>query len=90
MPLFTAPPSAPPRAPGTHTARDASNTAGSSTGGGGAHWSTRLMHPEGEIAVGRVAERTGILDALSTMGTTLLEALASSSPGARRWFQADL
>jgi L-lactate dehydrogenase (cytochrome) len=48
---------------------------------------TRLMHVEGEIAVGRVAERTGIPHALSTMGTTSLEALAAAAPGARRWFQ---
>ena len=48
---------------------------------------TRLMHTEGEIAVGRVAERTGIPYALSTMGTTSLEVLAAAAPGARRWFQ---
>lgn len=48
---------------------------------------TRLMHVEGELAVGRVAERSGIPHALSTMGTTSLEALAAEAPGARRWFQ---
>ncbi len=48
---------------------------------------TRLMHTEGEAAVGRVAERAGIPYALSTMGTTSLEALAAAAPGARRWFQ---
>jgi L-lactate dehydrogenase (cytochrome) len=48
---------------------------------------TRLMHTEGEVAVGRVAERVGIPTALSTMGTTSLEALAEAAPGARRWFQ---
>ncbi|MGY1809741.1 alpha-hydroxy-acid oxidizing protein [Blastococcus sp. SYSU D00669] len=48
---------------------------------------TRLMHTEGECAVGRVAERTGIPYALSTMGTTSVEALAEAAPGARRWFQ---
>ena len=48
---------------------------------------TRLMHTEGETAVGRVAERVGVPYALSTMGTTSLEALAASAPGARRWFQ---
>jgi L-lactate dehydrogenase (cytochrome) len=48
---------------------------------------TRLMHTEGEAAVGRVAERVGIPTALSTMGTTSLEALAAAAPGARRWFQ---
>jgi L-lactate dehydrogenase (cytochrome) len=48
---------------------------------------TRLMHTEGETAVGRVAERAGIPYALSTMGTTTLEDLAAAAPGARRWFQ---
>jgi L-lactate dehydrogenase (cytochrome) len=48
---------------------------------------TRLMHTEGETAVGRVAERAGIPYALSTMGTTSLEALAAAAPGGRRWFQ---
>jgi L-lactate dehydrogenase (cytochrome) len=48
---------------------------------------TRLMHTEGETAVARVAERTGIPHALSTMGTTSIEALADAAPGARRWFQ---
>jgi len=48
---------------------------------------TRLMHTEGEGAVGRVAERVGIPYALSTMGTTSMEALAAAAPGARRWFQ---
>ena len=41
---------------------------------------TRLMHTEGEPAVARVAERTGIPYALSTMGTTSLEALAAAAP----------
>jgi L-lactate dehydrogenase (cytochrome) len=48
---------------------------------------TRLMHTEGEAAVGRVAERVGVPYALSTMGTTSIEALAAAAPGARRWFQ---
>jgi L-lactate dehydrogenase (cytochrome) len=48
---------------------------------------TRLMHTEGESAVARVAERVGVPYALSTMGTTSLEALAAAAPGARRWFQ---
>jgi L-lactate dehydrogenase (cytochrome) len=48
---------------------------------------TRLMLTEGETAVGHVAERAGIPYALSTMGTTSLEALAAAAPGARRWFQ---
>ena len=48
---------------------------------------TRLMHSEGESAVGRVAERVGVPYALSTMGTTSVEALAAAAPGARKWFQ---
>lgn len=48
---------------------------------------TRMMHTEGETAVARVAARAGIPYALSTMGTTSIEALADAAPEARRWFQ---
>lgn len=48
---------------------------------------TRMMHAEGELAVGRVAARTGIPYALSTMGTTSIERLASALPATRLWFQ---
>jgi L-lactate dehydrogenase (cytochrome) len=48
---------------------------------------TRMMHTEGESAVGHVAARTGIPYALSTMGTTSIEQLAAAAPDARRWFQ---
>jgi L-lactate dehydrogenase (cytochrome) len=48
---------------------------------------TRLMHHEGERAVARVAQRQGIPYALSTMGTTSLEAVAEAAPKARKWFQ---
>jgi L-lactate dehydrogenase (cytochrome) len=48
---------------------------------------TRLMNHEGEPAVLRVAERTGIPYALSTMGTTSVEDFAEVAPQARRWFQ---
>lgn len=48
---------------------------------------TRLMHTEGEAAVARVAARAGVPYALSTMGTTSLEALAEAAPASRRWFQ---
>jgi L-lactate dehydrogenase (cytochrome) len=48
---------------------------------------TRLMHTEGEVAVARVAERAGVPYALSTMGTTSLEAVADAAPAGRRWFQ---
>ena len=48
---------------------------------------TRMMHTEGEPAVARAAERAGIPYALSTMGTTSIERLASEVPRGRRWFQ---
>lgn len=48
---------------------------------------TRMMHTEGEPAVGRVAARAGIPYALSTMGTTSIERLAAEAPGGRLWFQ---
>jgi L-lactate dehydrogenase (cytochrome) len=48
---------------------------------------TRMMHTEGEPAVGRVAGRAGIPYALSTLGTTSIERLAEHAPGTRLWFQ---
>jgi L-lactate dehydrogenase (cytochrome) len=48
---------------------------------------TRLMHAEGEPSVGRVAARTGIPYALSTLGTTSPEDLSAALPGADLWFQ---
>lgn len=48
---------------------------------------TRMMHHEGERAVARVAEQSGIPFSLSTMGTTSIEDVASVAPGARKWFQ---
>lgn len=48
---------------------------------------TRMMHHEGERAVVRAAYRHGIPYALSTVGTTSIEALAETSPEANRWFQ---
>jgi L-lactate dehydrogenase (cytochrome) len=48
---------------------------------------TRMLHTAGESAVARVAARTGIPYALSTMGTTSIERLAQGAPSARRWFQ---
>jgi L-lactate dehydrogenase (cytochrome) len=48
---------------------------------------TRMMHTEGELAVGRVARQAGIPYALSTMGTTSIERLAAEARGARLWFQ---
>ncbi|GAB2922324.1 quinone-dependent L-lactate dehydrogenase [Rhodococcus aerolatus] len=48
---------------------------------------TRMMHQAGEPAVARAAARAGVPYALSTMGTTSVEALAEEAPDARRWFQ---
>lgn len=48
---------------------------------------TRMMHHEGESAVGRVAQEVGIPYALSTMGTTTPEALSQAAPDADLWFQ---
>ncbi|MQA12733.1 MAG: alpha-hydroxy-acid oxidizing enzyme [Pseudonocardiaceae bacterium] len=48
---------------------------------------TRMMHHAGEPAVARVAEEVGVPYALSTMGTTSVEALAAAVPKARTWFQ---
>lgn len=48
---------------------------------------SRLMHHEGECAVARVAESIGIPYALSTLGTTSIEDVASAAPTARTWFQ---
>lgn len=48
---------------------------------------TRMMNHEGETAVARVAEQTGIPYSLSTMGTTSIEDVAAAAPRARKWFQ---
>lgn len=48
---------------------------------------TRMMHHEGEIAVATVAEEVGIPMALSTLGTTSVEALAAAAPKTELWFQ---
>jgi L-lactate dehydrogenase (cytochrome) len=48
---------------------------------------TRMMHHEGEVGVARAAARAGVPYALSTMGTTSVEALAAGAPEGRRWFQ---
>lgn len=47
---------------------------------------TRMMHPGGEIAAARAAERHGLPYALSTMATTTIEALAESARP-DLWFQ---
>lgn len=48
---------------------------------------TRMMHVAGEPAVAGAAAGLGIPYALSTMGTTTPEDLASAVPGGDRWFQ---
>ena len=48
---------------------------------------TRMMQTEGERAVVRVAQRHDIPYALSTMGTTSIEDVATAGPEARKWFQ---
>lgn len=48
---------------------------------------TRLMHHAGEIAVARAAARAGVPYVLSTLGTTDLDVVRASAPGARQWFQ---
>ena len=48
---------------------------------------TRMMHHQGEPAVARVAERSGVPYVLSTLGTTSPEDLAAGAPGTDIWFQ---
>lgn len=48
---------------------------------------TRMMQHEGERAVARSAERAGLTYALSTLGTTTPEDVASAAPNLNRWFQ---
>lgn len=48
---------------------------------------TRMMHHEGERAVGRAAARAGIPYTLSTMGTVSVEDLAAAVPQGSHWFQ---
>jgi L-lactate dehydrogenase (cytochrome) len=48
---------------------------------------TRMMHHRGELAVAEAAGEAGIPYALSTLGTTSIEALAAAAPDTRRWFQ---
>lgn len=48
---------------------------------------TRMMHHEGERAVGRAAARAGVPYTLSTMGTVSIEDLSAAAPDGRHWFQ---
>lgn len=45
---------------------------------------TRMMHHEGELAVGRAAAAAGVPYVLSTMGTTSVEDLATKVPDVQR------
>ena len=47
---------------------------------------TRMVDPEGELAVARAAARAGLPYTLSTMGTRSIEEVAAVSQG-RKWFQ---
>src|SRR2546427_10958962 len=47
---------------------------------------TRMMHPGGEIAAARAAQRYGLPYALSTMATTTIEDLAAAAQP-DLWFQ---
>ncbi len=48
---------------------------------------TRMMHHDGERAVVRAAQRADVTYALSTMGTTSIEDVATEGPRAQKWFQ---
>ncbi|WP_347351145.1 alpha-hydroxy acid oxidase [Intrasporangium sp.] len=48
---------------------------------------TRMMHHEGEVAVGRAAARLGIPYGLSTVATTSPEDLRAACPDTELWFQ---
>jgi L-lactate dehydrogenase (cytochrome) len=50
---------------------------------------TRILCPEGELAVARAADRAGLPYALSTLGTRSIEEVAAVSCGAK-WFQVDV
>jgi L-lactate dehydrogenase (cytochrome) len=48
---------------------------------------TRLMQTEGEVAGAQAAGAAGIPFALSTLGTTSIEAVQEANPSGRNWFQ---
>ncbi|NND02734.1 MAG: alpha-hydroxy-acid oxidizing protein [Acidimicrobiia bacterium] len=48
---------------------------------------TRMMQHEGEPAIARAADRAGLTYALSTLGTTTPEDVATAAPTLNRWFQ---
>jgi isopentenyl diphosphate isomerase/L-lactate dehydrogenase-like FMN-dependent dehydrogenase len=48
---------------------------------------TRMLHTAGERAGAAAAERAQIPFALSSVGTTSIDQIAETAPGARKWFQ---
>ena len=48
---------------------------------------TRMMHPDGELAVARSAQRYGLPYTLSTMATTPIEEVRQAAETAELWFQ---
>ena len=48
---------------------------------------TRIVHPDGELAVARAAQRAGVVYTLSTMSTCSIEEVAAVNGEGRRWFQ---
>ena len=48
---------------------------------------TRIVHPDGELAVARAASRAALPYGLSTLSTRSIEEVAAASGTGRRWFQ---
>jgi len=48
---------------------------------------TRMMHHAGEVAVARVAQRSGLPYTLSTVGTSTVEEVHDAAPQGENWFQ---
>lgn len=46
-----------------------------------------LAHPDAELATARAAAAAGVLNVVSTVASTTIEAIADAAPGGRRWFQ---
>lgn len=47
----------------------------------------RLAHPDGELAMARAAEKSGIIYTLSTFGTSSIEEVAAAAPNCVKFFQ---
>ena len=46
-----------------------------------------MAHPDAECATARAATAAGVLQVVSTVSSSTLEAVAEAAPGGRRWFQ---